>query len=136
MKTLLKFMFVTPNSSRHFSKPKGEVMKTAKTSKRRQFSMEQKCMILTDYFEKKASMIEISKKHGIHPVTLAQWKRQMSDKDPKMNHSQADLIAQVEKQKSEIKRLKKIVGDLSLDKDILEEAIELFKKSPKKPKSK
>ena len=81
-------------------------------------------------------MIEISKKHGIHPVTLAQWKRQMSDKDPKMNHSQADLIAQVEKQKSEIKRLKKIVGDLSLDKDILEEAIELFKKSPKKPKSK
>ena len=111
-------------------------MRTPKTTKKRQFSKEQKCMILAEYFEKKRSMVDIAKENDIHPVTLAQWKRQMSDKNPNMNHSQSELIAEVEKQKEEIKRLKKIVGNLSLDKDILEEAIEIFKKSPKKPKSK
>ena len=91
-----------------------------------------KCEILSEYFEKKTSMIEIAKKYGIHPVTLAQWKRQMSDKNPKMNHSQADLLATVEQQQEEIRRLKKIVGDLAVEKEILNEAIEIFKKSPKK----
>ncbi|MCK5072708.1 MAG: transposase [Bacteriovoracaceae bacterium] len=110
-------------------------MKSRNTSKRRQFSKEQKCAILAEYFERKSSMVSIAREHGIHAVTLANWKREMSDKDPKMNHSKADLIAEVEKQKEENKRLKKIVGDLSLDKEILQEAIEIFKKNPKNPKS-
>lgn len=65
-------------------------MKAAKRPKRRQFSSEQNCAILAEYFDQKRSMVDIAKKHGLHPVTLAQWKRQMSDKDPKMNHSKSD----------------------------------------------
>lgn len=111
-------------------------MRTRNSVKRLQFRKEEKCAILAEYFELKCSMIEVAKRYNIHPVTLAKWKREMSDKNPKMNHSQADLIAQVEKQKKENDRLRKIIGDLSLDKEILEEAVKLFKKSPKKPKSK
>jgi len=37
---------------------------TKATKKQQRFSKEPKC-----------SMISISVKHGIHPVTLAQWKR-------------------------------------------------------------
>ncbi len=107
---------------------------TKSPKKRKHFSKEQKCAILAEYFDQKNSMISIATKHGIHPVTLAQWKRQMSDKNPKMNHSQSELISENEKQKEEIRRLKKIVGDLSLEKEILNEAVEIFKKNPKKEK--
>ena len=111
-------------------------MTTDKRQRRRQFSKEKKAEILSEYFGQKTSMVDIAKKHGLHPVTIAQWKRQMSDKNPKMNHSQSELLAELEKQKEENRRLKKIVGDLSLDKEILNEAIEIFKTSPQKPKSK
>lgn len=111
-------------------------MNTVKSPKRRHFSKEQKCAILSEYFDQKCSMTQIANKYGINPVTLAQWKRHMSDKNPKMNHSKAELIAESEKQKEEIRRLKKIVADLSVDKEILKEAVEIFKKNPKKEKSK
>lgn len=109
-------------------------MRTPKSPKRRNFRKEEKCAILSEYFEHKCSMIEVANKHGIHPVTLAQWKRQMSDKNPKMNHSQAVLIAENQKQLKEIERLKKMVGDLSVEKEILNEAIVIFKKNSKKKK--
>ncbi len=102
--------------------------------KKKRFKKEEKCAILAEYFEQKRSMVNIAAKHGIHPVTLAQWKRQMSDKNPKMNHKQSELISENEKQKEEIRRLKKIVGDLSIEKEILNEAIEIYKKNPLKEK--
>jgi transposase-like protein len=81
-------------------------------------------------------MIEVANRHGIHPVTLAKWKRQMSDKNPKMNHDQAELIAETKNRKDEIKRLKKIIADLSVDKEILNEAIAIYQEIEKKEKSK
>jgi transposase-like protein len=111
-------------------------MRTRNSVKRLQFRKEEKCAILAEYFELKCSMIEVAKRHNIHPVTLAKWKREMSDKNPKMDHSQADLIAKLEKQKKENDQLRKIIGDLSLDKEVLKEAIEIFTKNPKKKKSK
>lgn len=107
-------------------------MSSAKTPKKRQYSKEQKSAILSEYFKKKASMIEIAQKYDIHPVTLAQWKRQMSDRNIKSNHSQSELVAEIERQKEEIERLKRAVANLVLDKEILQEAVELFKKSPTK----
>ncbi len=92
-------------------------------------------------------MIEVANKHGLHPVTLAQWKRQMSDRDPKMKHVQAEVVARTIKEKAalqdelkekeeEIRLLKKVVADLSLDKEILNEAVKVLKKSDKKKKRK
>ena len=46
-------------------------------------------------------MIEIGAKYGVDPVTLARWKRSMSDKDPSMNYSQTKLLAEIERQKEE-----------------------------------
>jgi len=92
-------------------------------------------------------MIEVANKHGIHPVTLAQWKRQMSDRDPKMKHIQAETIAKTrrekeelekrnQRQEDEIRHLKKLVADLALDKEILNEAVKVLKKSDTKKKRK
>lgn len=104
--------------------------------KRRTFTKEQKMMILDDYFRNKCSMIEIGKKHDIDPVTIARWKRSMSDKDPSMNHSQAKLIAELEKEKEQNKVLKKLVADLSIDKEILNEALKIYKKKSEELKFK
>lgn len=120
---------------------------TTKSPKRRCFSKEEKCVILSEYFDKKCSMIEVANKYGVHPVTLAQWKRQMSDRDPKMKHVQAEVVAKTIKEKKEleeeldkkdeeIRLLKKVVADLSLDKEILNEAVKVLKKSDRKKKRK
>lgn len=120
---------------------------TTKSPKRRHFSKEEKCVILSEYFDHKCSMIEVANKHGIHPVTLAQWKRQMADRDPKMKHIQAESIAKAMKEKEElekrnqrqedeIRHLKKLVADLALDKEILNEAVKVLKKSDTKKKRK
>lgn len=103
---------------------------------RRSFSKEKKAMILDEFFRKKCSMIEIGAKYDLDPVTLARWKRSMSDKDPSMNYSQTKLIAELERQKEENKLLKKIVADLSIDKEILSISNDLFKKKAEEDKSK
>lgn len=95
---------------------------------RKTFSKAEKCSILDEYFRHKCSMVKIANKYGIDPVTLARWKRQMSDKDPSMSHSKAKLIAQQAKDQETIKLLKKMVAELSLDKEILSEAVEIYKK--------
>jgi transposase-like protein len=122
-------------------------MSTTKSPKRRHFSKEEKCVILSEYFDHKCSMIEVAKKYGIHPVMLAQWKRHMSDRDPKMKHVQAESIAKAQKEKEQLakenkkqqdetRHLKKLVADLSLDKEILNEAVNVLKKSERKKKRK
>lgn len=83
-------------------------------------------------------MVKIANKYGIDPVTLARWKRDMSDKDPSMSHSKAKLIAELEKEKEMTKRLKKMVAELSIDKEVLSEAVKIYKKKieeDEKPKS-
>jgi len=65
---------------------------------------------------------------GIDPVTLARWKRDMSDKDPSMSHSKAKLIAELEQEKEMTRRLKKMVAELSIDKEVLSEAVDIYKK--------
>jgi len=52
---------------------------------RRSFSKAKKAMILDEFFRKKCSMIEIGEKYDVDPVTIARWKRSMSDKDPISN---------------------------------------------------
>lgn len=103
---------------------------------RRSFSKEQKATILNEFFHNKCSMIEIGAKYNVDPVTLARWKRSMSDKDPGMNHSQAKLLAELEKQKKENQLLKKLVANLSIDKEILTDAVEILKKKTEESKSK
>ena len=104
--------------------------------KRRTFTKEQKMMILDDFFRNKCSMIEIGAKYDVDPVTIARWKRSMSDKDPSMNHSQVKLVAELEKEKEQNKILKKLVADLSIDKEILNDALEIYKKKYDESKSK
>ena len=106
------------------------------TRVRRSFSKEKKAMILDEFFRNNCSMIEIGQKYDVDPVTLARWKRNMSDKDPGMNHSQVKLIAELEKEKEQNKLLRKLVADLSIDKEILNEALDIYKKKSEELTSK
>lgn len=103
---------------------------------RRNFSKAEKTMILDEFFRKKCSMIEIGAKYDVDPVTLARWKRDMSDKDPSMNHSQLKLLAELKRQKEENKVLKKLVANLSIDKEILSTSNDLYKKKEEEDKLK
>jgi len=60
---------------------------------------------------------ETAKNIGVHPVTLAKWKREFGGMQP----DQAKKLKDLEKENA---RLKKLLADAELDKSILKEVIE------------
>ena len=102
---------------------------------RRYFSKETKRQILSEHLEKGVSIAELARRHGIHAITLYNWKRQMrpdddTDKGVSEDLSQClrDALNEIDRHKNEIRQLKKLVGDYAMDKSILEEANAILKK--------
>ena len=71
---------------------------------------------------------DLARKHKIHPVTLYQWKRQMGQDKPENQPDYQELLDELEKLKAENGNLKKAVGELAIDKQILQTANDIYKK--------
>ena len=88
---------------------------------------EQKFNILSEHFEKGTPISELARLHGIHPITIYQWKRSMGDK-PKSEIDIQKLIEENNELKKKGKRLTKAIGELALDNQILKDLNEFLKK--------
>jgi len=88
---------------------------------------EQKFNILSEHFEKGTPISELARLHGIHPITIYQWKRSMGDK-PKSEIDIQKLIEENNELKKKEKRLTKAIGELALDNQILKDLNEFLKK--------
>lgn len=100
---------------------------------RRMFAREFKLQILKENRENGVPISVLARKHGIHPITIYQWRRnQMSQDDSKKDlmssNKLRELLLENERLKNENKTLKSKVGDLFLDKEILEAALAVVKK--------
>jgi transposase-like protein len=96
--------------------------------KRRYFSKSQKLEILNQISSGDMKLTELARKFNIHPVTLYQWKRKMGQ-NKNIEHPQIhEILMDLEKLKAENENLKKAVGDLVIDKQILKTAIDILKK--------
>ena len=103
---------------------------SAKTQeKRRYWTKAQKEEILRAYDRGSCSLADFSRKHQIHPVTLYKWRRQMiQQKTPITDPSPHEILIELEQTKKENEHLKKAVGELAVDKQILQTANEILKK--------
>jgi transposase-like protein len=96
---------------------------------RRHFSRAQKEQILQEHREQGVPISQLARKHGIHAITVYQWKRNMTQDDESVTPEKIrELISEISKLKLENKQLKFKVADLSVTNDIMAEAIEISKK--------
>ena len=104
-------------------------MKTIEITRRKYFTKQRKLEILQELHTSQLTISALARKHDIHPVTVHKWKREMTS--TKENHSIdiSEMLAEIERLKSENSNLKKAVGELAVDNQILQAANDIFKKA-------
>lgn len=97
-------------------------------TKRNYFSKAKKFKILSELDDGTISLTDLARKHGVHPVTVHRWRRDMRKEEDKNNINVQELLAELEKLTEENKNLKKAIGSMAVDKEILQTANEILKK--------
>jgi len=95
---------------------------------RKRLSNDQKYLILSEHFEKGISLSELARLHQVHPITLYNWKRQMSQKKNETELNPDEILAENEKLKKENASLKKALGSVSHEKEVLKDINDFLKK--------
>lgn len=98
--------------------------------KRRYWTKAQKEAILREYKRGGVSLAVLSRRFQVHPVTLYKWRRQMTQQKALGDGSLScgELMKALEETQRENERLKKAVGELVVEKQILRAANEILKK--------
>ena len=105
-------------------------------SKAQYRSNHEKKRILEEHFVDGLSISELARKYQIQPVTLYSWRKRFSDNQKEsigMSDSETQsnlklLETENDQLRDQIKALKRTVANLAVDKDILQEAVEILKK--------
>jgi len=103
------------------------VGKTLKV-KRRYFTKAQKISILNELNISGISLSELSRKYQISSVVLYRWRKRMNKEITGSSPNYECLVTELEKTKQENEHLKKALGDLVVEKQILQTANEILKK--------
>lgn len=89
----------------------------------------QKLMILKENRDEGVPISILARKHGIHPITIYQWKKKMDQDENELSMDKIkEIILENERLKKENKNLKVKVADLSIDTEILKDALDIVKK--------
>ena len=97
--------------------------------KRKYFTKEQKKKILMELDLGVISQADLARKHDLHPITIYTWKRTMKKDEPKKSEANiSELLEELEKAKAENENLKKALGEIVVENQILKSTIEVLKK--------
>lgn len=89
----------------------------------------QKLMILKENRDDGVPISILARKHGIHPITIYQWKKKMDQDENDLSIDKIkEILLENERLKKENKNLKIKVADLSIDTEILKDALDIVKK--------
>ena len=89
----------------------------------------QKLMILKENRDDGVPISILARKHGIHPITIYQWKKKMDQDENELSMDRIkEVLLENERLKKENKNLKVKVADLSIDTEILKDALDIVKK--------
>lgn len=89
----------------------------------------QKLMILKENRDDGVPISILARKHGIHPITIYQWKKKMDQDENELSMDKIkEILFENERLKKENKNLKVKVADLSIDTEILKDALDIVKK--------
>ena len=98
---------------------------------RRKLTDQEKNSILEDHFDKGVPVPVLARKHGVHPITLYNWKRKMSEQGNAIKIDTQALLKEIERLNKENKNLKAALGEGALDKKAPTISIEFWKTSDK-----
>jgi transposase-like protein len=96
----------------------------------------QKLQILNELNSGGMTISTLARKHGIHPITVHKWKREMSQDTKKDPIDMTEILLELEKSKQENNHLKKAVGNMAIDNEILKAIVEVLKKNQRSEKLK
>ena len=96
--------------------------------KRRYFTKAQKISILNELNISGVSLSELSRKYQISSVVLYKWRKKMDREIPASFPSPQCLVSELEKTKRENEYLKRALGELVVERQILKTANEILKK--------
>lgn len=113
-------------------------MQTIEIRKRKHFTKTQKTQILNELKTSDMTISAMARRYEIHPVTLHQWKRNMAivPQEPKKDEDLKEILSENEKLKRDNENLKKALGELAVDNQILKTYNEVLKKNQRKEKLK
>jgi transposase-like protein len=112
-------------------------MQAIEIRKRKHFTKTQKLKILNELKSSDMTIAAMARRYEIHPVTLHQWKRSMSKPlEPKKDEDLKEVLSENEKLKCDIENLKKALGEMAVDNQILKTYNEVLKKNQRKEKLK
>jgi transposase-like protein len=111
-------------------------MQTIETTKRHYRTKTQKLQLLNELESGDMTISNLARKHGIHPVTIHKWKREMSKETKKDSIDVNELLQELEKLKEENGHLKKAVGNMAITNEILQTAVDVLKKNQRSEKLK
>ena len=122
-------MLVTPIWTRHFKRSQ-QMENTAISSiysrSRAYLTNSQKLMILKENRDDGVPISILARKHGIHPITIYQWKKKMDQDENELSIDKIkEILLENERLKKENKNLKIKVADLSIDTEILKDALDI-----------
>jgi transposase-like protein len=111
-------------------------MQTAETTRRAYRTKTQKIQLLNELESGGMTISILARKHGIHPVTIHKWKREMSQETKKDSIDVNEILKELEKIKEENTHLKKAVGNMAITNEILQAANDILKKNQRSEKLK
>ena len=111
-------------------------MQATVTTTRQYRTKSQKLQILNELNSGGMTISNLARKHGIHPITVHKWKREMSQDTKKDPIDIAEILLELEKSKQENNHLKKAVGNMAIDNEILKAIVEVLKKNQRSEKLK
>jgi len=111
-------------------------MQTTETTRRTYRTKSQKIELLNELKSGGMTISTLARKHGIHPITIHKWKRQMSDESKKDLIDIHEILKELEKIKEENTHLKKAVGNMAISNEILQAAVDILKKNQRSEKLK
>ncbi len=111
-------------------------MQTTETTRRAYRTKSQKIQLLNELQSGGMTISILARKHGIHPVTIHKWKRDMSQETKKDSVDVHEILEELEKLKEENNHLKKAVGNLAITNEILKTANDVLKKNQRSEKLK
>ena len=106
-------------------------MQSTENSKRGYFTKEAKMTILEELKTSGMTISNLARKHGIHPVTVHKWKREMGTKKQVEDNSSdtKELLKEIEKIKQDNENLKKALADIAVENQVFKTANEILKKN-------
>jgi len=111
-------------------------LQVIENSKRKYYTRDKKIKILMELESGAMTHSSLARKHGIHPITLYKWKREMGQHSKCEPVDTRELLTEIEELKKRNLQLQQALGNMAIDNEILKTANDVKKKAQRQVKLK